>query len=211
MIEDKIGAPNNVAKRSNRRKKRRTVDISDSSSSSASEAESEGEIKIVSSVLNEDIELTDSDAPLEDEPSEHLEKGNVSEQLNDETRDKLNSIAFTRTEITEQNNFDQKNSKANNIDLKRVNETIEEAKLKLAALADQEKDDVIHGGASSTNELKNSYLELMFENYGEDINSLRKAPDFTNKSLVMLANVLKDGAAMFDVETLKTILESKQT
>lgn len=209
MVEDKIGALNNVAKKSNRRKKRRTVDISDSSSSSASEVESEAEIKIVNSVLNEDIELTDSDAPLEDEPAEQLEKGNVSEQLNDETRDKLNSIAFTRTEITEQNNFDQKNSKANTIDLKRVNETIEEAKLKFATLADQEKHDVIHGGASSTSELKNSYLELMFENYGEDINSLRKAPDFTNKSLVMLANVLKDGSAMFDVETLKAILESK--
>ena len=50
---------------------------------------------------------------------------------------------------------------------------------------------------------------MLFQNYGEDINSLRNAPDFTNKSLVLLANVLKDGSKMFDVDTLKTIVESK--
>ena len=39
------------------------------------------------------------------------------------------------------------------------------------------------------------------------MNELRQAPDFTNKTLVMLANVLKDGGDMFDVETLKTVVE----
>ncbi|EDO16625.1 hypothetical protein Kpol_529p5 [Vanderwaltozyma polyspora DSM 70294] len=58
-------------------------------------------------------------------------------------------------------------------------------------------------------ELKNKYLSLIFENFGDDINKLREAPDFKNKTLSLLANVLKEGSEMFDEETLRTILETK--
>lgn len=55
-------------------------------------------------------------------------------------------------------------------------------------------------------QLENEYLGLMFENYGDDIDQIRKAPDFNERSLTILANVLKNGGNIFDEETLKTVV-----
>jgi ribosome assembly protein 3 len=46
----------------------------------------------------------------------------------------------------------------------------------------------------------------MFENYGEDINNLRNASDFNERSLSILANALKNGGNIFDEETLKAVV-----
>lgn len=54
--------------------------------------------------------------------------------------------------------------------------------------------------------LENEYLGLMFENYGDDIDQIRKAPDFNERSLTILANVLKNGGNIFDEETLKAVV-----
>ena len=57
------------------------------------------------------------------------------------------------------------------------------------------------------NATKNKFLTEVFKNYSDDINSLRESNDFNSKhSLTLLANLLKNGAAMFDKETLDNIL-----
>jgi ribosome assembly protein 3 len=57
-----------------------------------------------------------------------------------------------------------------------------------------------------TKDLENDYMGLMFENYGEDINNLRNASDFNERSLSILANALKNGGNIFDEETLKAVV-----
>ncbi len=57
------------------------------------------------------------------------------------------------------------------------------------------------------NATKSFWLKY-FKNYSDDINSLRESNDFNSKhSLTLLANLLKNGASMFDKETLDKHLE----
>lgn len=195
MSEGEVRAAKSVAKKSRRRKKRRTVDVSDSSDSdSSSGSESGKESKTVEVVVeeDEDIALTDDEAVVKEVDA----KTDVIETLDNATQAKLKAIPFTTTELTERVDY----NKGQSADLTKVKQKLQDDRHKLdAALTSQGED-------KTSAEIKNKYLGLMFENYGEDINSLREAPDFTNKSLVMLANVLKDGTGMFDVDTLKTVL-----
>lgn len=193
------------AKKSRRRKKRRTADVSDSSDSDSSSSDNEMQIDTTNKGAEQPTEEQQpigqlSDIELSDDESGKKNNDN-DENLNDETKENLTNIPFTTTELTQtfaHNKYDS----ANTIDLKKVNETLTDANTKLNTLID-EKTKAINSN------LQNEYLGILFQNYGDDINSLRNAPDFTNKSLVLLANVLKDGSKMFDVDTLKTIVESK--
>lgn len=56
-------------------------------------------------------------------------------------------------------------------------------------------------------QLESEYLGLMAANFGDDLDQLRKRPDFTDKSLVLLAKVLQSGSNMFDAETLDAVLK----
>ncbi|AQZ17364.1 RSA3 (YLR221C) [Zygosaccharomyces parabailii] len=201
MVKSEIRASDNIAKKSRRRKKRRTTEVSDTSSSSEAEVESDAGVGAA---------LADVYALSEDEVSDleevdawvaNAEVNNAGiqdrETLSEDTKSALNRIPFTKTKLTEKSQRDNNDSPA---DLERVGEAIEEAKQQMRETQEE---------LVANSDLKNSYLELLFENFGDDINSLRSAPDFTNNSLVMLAHLLKDGAAMFDVETLKTMLETK--
>lgn len=190
MVQSDIRASDNIAKKSRRRKKRRTTEVSDSSSSSSEDESETG----VGEALGDIYTLSEDEAPNE----EVVNAGTQDrETLSEGTKDALTRIPFTKTELTEKS---QRNNDDNPADLRRVAEVIEDAKQRMR----ETQDDLI-----ASSDLKNSYLEILFENYGDDINSLREAPDFTNNSLVMLAHVLKDGSAMFDVETFKTMLETK--
>lgn len=194
---DAVKSKNN--KKSRRRKKRRTADSSDSeSSSSSSDNESitiEAEDTNIKAEVS-DVELSDNDVEMGVETHD--------ERLSNTTKDKLLDIPFTTTDLTQRGG--SSTDRKANIDLKKVNETVQSAKLNL------EGTDLVKNALATDNttkDLKNEYLELVFQNYGEDINALREAPDFTTKSLVLLANVLKDGTNMFDTDNLKTILDSK--
>ncbi|SCU85352.1 LADA_0D07008g1_1 [Lachancea dasiensis] len=191
-------AADGTAKKTRRSKKRRTVEVSDSesssdSSSSGAESDVDGADKLalgdpndkerVDAVQLSDVELSDAE--------ETVEK-NVGETLGNTTRQVLNEIPFTKTDLSEN---PRKN--VNTIDLSKIESAIEEAQNKISS-------------TESEGQLKNSYLSVLFNHYGEDINSLREAPDFTPKSLVLLANVLKDGGHMFDIDTLRTVVESEK-
>lgn len=176
-------------KKNNRRKKRRTQDISDSSSDSEN---SSVENEVIANVeqTNEVTEPVLSDIELEKD--EELSSETVNHSIPIDAIEKLNNVKLTTTELTGVNGFN-----LGNIDLKEVSTSLNESSEKLLE------------GKKDKNGLKNEYLSMLFENYGDDMNQLRNAPDFTSKSLVLLANVLKDGGNMFDLETLKTIVEDK--
>lgn len=192
-------------KKSRRRKKRRTTDISDSSDSDSSSSSSDNDVQvnddhdtngintnneqIVDQSLS-DIELSDDELPKKSQYNEEL--------LCQDTKEKLSNIPYTITELTERSNQNHKYDN-HNTDLKKVGKTLKEATTNINKALNK----------PISADLQNEYLGMLFQNYGDDINSLRNAPDFTNKSLVLLANVLKDGSKMFDVDTLKTIVESK--
>lgn len=175
--------------------------MSDTSSSSEVEVESDAG---VGAALTDVYALSENEVSDLEEVDARVANAGVNdagiqdrETLSEDTKSALSRIPFVKTKLTEKSQRDSNDSPA---DLKRVGEAIEEAKQQMRETQEE---------LVANSDLKNSYLELLFENFGDDINSLRSAPDFTNNSLVMLAHLLKDGAAMFDVETLKTMLETK--
>ncbi|GCE98272.1 ribosome assembly protein 3 [Zygosaccharomyces mellis] len=195
MVESDLRTAENIAKKSKRRKKRRTTEVSDSSDSSdsSSEGEAQGSDTGIKDAPQAEYGLSeDEDLEIPDTSSKA-----GSDVLSGVAKESLSKIPFTRTEL---NDKSTRNNDDVSMDLQRVNEAIDDAKQKIHESKEE---------SQAASHLKNSYLELLFENYGDDINSLRDAPDFTSNSLVMIAQVLKDGSSMFDVETLKTMLETK--
>lgn len=57
------------------------------------------------------------------------------------------------------------------------------------------------------NQLENEYLALLASGFANDLDELRKKPDFTEKSIVMLAKTLQSGSNMFDDEALDALLK----
>ena len=185
-------------KKSRRRKKRRTADSSDSDSSSSSDNET-----ATMQVDEPAEEVNVSDVELSD--NESVRKTDTPEEIfDDSTKDKLSNIHFTTTELTQRGA--STGDKKGNVDLKKVEDAITAGNENVQKLASAQTS---FPSGKSKAALKQQYLGVMFENYGEDINKLRQAPDFTNKSLVLLANVLKEGSNMFDTDSLEAILDSK--
>lgn len=56
-------------------------------------------------------------------------------------------------------------------------------------------------------QVENEYLALMASSFANDIDELRKKPDFTDKSVVMLAKTLQSGSNMFDEDSLDALLK----
>lgn len=183
---------NDKKKNRRSRKKRRTEDFSsdssdssDSDSSSHTQEESIEETKIEKpSVLNQSapkhasLNLDDIDVLSDDEGSKHT----AIEAISDETKEKLYRINLTTTVLSNTTGFGGIQMK--DVDSKQVKETI----------------------AKDKAQLNNEYLMLMASTFGNDLDELRKKPDFTQKSLVILAKALQSGSNMFDEDTLSAIL-----
>lgn len=56
-------------------------------------------------------------------------------------------------------------------------------------------------------QLENEYLAFMAGQFSNDLDELRKKPDFSESSIVMLAKTLQLGLNMFDDETLDALLK----
>lgn len=56
-------------------------------------------------------------------------------------------------------------------------------------------------------QLENEFLAHMATSFANDLDELRKKPDFNEKSIVMLAKTLQSGNNMFDDETLNALLK----
>lgn len=193
------------SKKSRRRKKRRTAQSSDSDASSSESESSAGELNVSDSKDEMQLDEETSDVELSETEIDRFKADTANlRELDDTTRDKLSDISLTVTDLTRRGT-DQGSGSGGGVDLKKVSQVINTSRERLQS-------SVLAGNNPSTgdaNSLQNEYLNLLFENYGDDITKFRDAPDFTSKSLVVLANVLKEGSNMFDTKTLKTILDSK--
>lgn len=171
------------------RKKRRTEDFSsDSSSESSDEAIDEAMDEAVDKPNTNDepvIEMKQANFDLKDGYKEksvynNQKEMNTIEQLGNETIQTMSNIKFTKLGNAEQTGF------------KRSNENVEQSMKEL------EKD---------RSELDNEFLKLMMSSFTEDLDELRKKPDFTDRSLILLAKALQSGKNMFDENSLRSILE----
>ncbi|KAH3902095.1 Rsa3p SCDLUD_001908 [Saccharomycodes ludwigii] len=192
---DKLTIKNNNNKKNNRnrkKKKRRTAAVSSSSESDSSESDSSNENENGNAIVSkgeEDVQLTDN----EDEqqaiiPLSNKQESLYNEGLTLETKKKLISVNLNNININKNgiNGNRIGNSTVTEEDLNKISEDLDTLDEKT---------------------IKNKYLGMIFENYGDDINKLKDVPDFTNRSLVILANTLKEGVKMFDKDNLSTILE----
>lgn len=184
---EKIGNPKSSRRR---KKKRRTEDFSSdsesSSSSSSSSSDEEMDNANDQSQIKESkkINIDDVDIESEDEASaqdQKLQDHLRPESLSNETHEKLSKVTLTTSKLTNLAG----NIKNNNIDIGQVKDTLSKNK----------------------DELNNEYLMLMASSFSNDLDELRKKPDFTDKSLVLLAKTLQSGANMFDEDTLSAILD----
>lgn len=180
------------AKRKNRRKKRRTQDVSDSESSSSSS--SDGEDVQVQDQDQDQVEASVEASVAEMDVDVVLSDDELPREMSKDTVERLSEVKLTTSDLTGTHGIH-----LGNIDLQKMAGNLDASREKFQG----------QGKAPGQDKsgLKNEYLSMLFESYGDDMNELRQAPDFTNKTLVMLANVLKDGGDMFDVETLKTVVE----
>ncbi len=165
-----------------RRKKRRTEDFSDSSDSSdssSSSSESENELDDQPDKIGNNKESIDADGDMAvlSDTEINIEEAELNKDPSfGNIKNKLKTVELTSTALNNGNN--------KNINLNQV-------------------ENIINQG---NKQLENEYLSLMFENYGDDIDQIRKAPDFNERSLTILANVLKNGNNIFDEETLKAVV-----
>lgn len=57
-------------------------------------------------------------------------------------------------------------------------------------------------------QLDQEFLGLMASTYSDDLDELRKKPDFTEKSLILLAKTLQSSSNIFDRDSLEALLEN---
>lgn len=180
---EKIGNPKSNRRR---RKKRRTEDFSSDSESSSSSDESMADTTEEAKPIKETkgINIDDIDIVSDEEGEANSQNKQTQlrpEPLTNETHEKLSNIKLTTTKLTSVG----ANSKNSNIDINQVKKVLSKDK----------------------DQLNNEYLMLMASSFSNDLDELRKKPDFTDKSLVMLAKTLQSGSNMFDEDTLNAILE----
>lgn len=188
-------------KRTNKKKRRTAVSSSESSSSSSSSSDSsENEDEDMAIEVEEDANVEISAPQLSDSAKQKPKKSTLIRddiQISDSEINKSilqNQLLLDSMPISEFINLNQINTAP---ELKQIENDINKKVEKL-----KNNKPVID------NATKNKFLTEVFKNYSDDINSLRESNDFNSKhSLTLLANLLKNGASMFDKETLDNILE----
>lgn len=87
-------------------------------------------------------------------------------------------------------------------------EVLEKVKsIKFTSIENQSQAEAQETLKKDRQQLDNEYLSLMASSFANDIDELRKKPDFTDKSIVMLAKTLQSGSNMFDEDSLDAILK----
>jgi len=188
-------------KRTNKKKRRTAVSSSESSSSSSSSSDSsENEDEDMAIEVEEDANVEISAPQLLDSAKQKPKKSTLIRddiQISDSEINKSilqDQLLLDSMPISEFINLNQINTAP---ELKQIENDISKKVEKL-----KNNKPVID------NATKNKFLTEVFKNYSDDINSLRESNDFNSKhSLTLLANLLKNGASMFDKETLDNILE----
>ncbi|CEP25025.1 unnamed protein product [Cyberlindnera jadinii] len=166
-----------------RRKKRRTEDFSDSSDSSDSSSSSSS-----------------------DDDQDHTEEVPPSGEV-----DQDGDFVLEDDEIANIGHHDEGEAKEGEDDSAGIKQKVKLINLTKSALNEGSKTLDTNQVESSLQKgkktLETDYLSLMFNSYGDDIDKLRSAPDFNERSLTVLANALKNGSNIFDEDTLLAILK----
>lgn len=175
---------------SRRRKKRRTEDFSSSSespsssSSSSSESEDEPEDKEIPTA--EQITMDDIEIDTNNETTKLIKR--APDNLTMQQKQQLSSIPFSTTSISEITNPNTTNALKNIPNLTEITNSIEQSK----------------------QEINTRFLKLMTKEFGNDLDELRKKPDFKEASLTVLAKTLQSGANMFDIDVLEGLLDEEE-
>lgn len=193
-------------KRANKKKRRTAVSSSEVSSSSSS---SEGEDKEEDNT-NLGANASGNEMEIEINADEHLEKENIPSLSSPVQQSKLirDNIQLSDSDVKQEvlenqvllsdlpvSDFINLHNIHTISDLKKVEQSINK---KSSALKNPPID----------NSLKNKFLTEIFKDYSDDIESLRQSNDFNKShSLSLLANLLKEGASMYDKDTLESILQ----
>ncbi|CUM67704.1 uncharacterized protein PRCAT00005407001 [Priceomyces carsonii] len=162
-----------------RRKRRRTEDFSSDSDSSSQSSSSESDSHNEShNETHQQVEISKDDIQDIDLDAKPENKSLVPEPLSEDTLAMVSSIKFTNTALSNRRS---------------IKEAIDE-------------NTVSDGINNDREELNNQYLKLMASSFENDLDELRKRPDFTDKSLILLAKALQSGGNMFDPTTLDSII-----
>lgn len=170
---------NNNNKAGQNKRRRKKRRTEDFSSDSESSSSSSSEEEEEIEPVNENIEANNSDEDIEIDSDDESKPKITFETLNNNVYEELSKIKLSAPSQVDANNKSGMHTK--------------DSKNTLV------KDRV---------QLNTEYLKLMSSNFGDDLDELRKKPDFTDKSLVILAKSLQSGANMFDEETLNVLFNN---
>ncbi|CAK9438391.1 uncharacterized protein LODBEIA_P26150 [Lodderomyces beijingensis] len=187
---------NNGSKKpsSRRRKKRRTEDFSSSSESSSSDSEPEQE-----SDQDEEVDVTkdgvaqvdasaiDIDIDSDPEQAKGDQRNNAPKDLTNDQKRQLQSIPFTTTSLSQVTNPNTAVAMRNIPNIAEVGKSIDASKQEIGA----------------------KFLKIMTQEFDDDLDELRKKPDFTDKSLISLAKTLQSGVNMFDYDTVMALFQAQ--
>lgn len=134
---------------------------------------------------------SDSDSSSEEETTE---KGEIEEEIKVQEAEPVNmDIDIDITPLQENDELTPQNLT-----------TSTKLKLQRIQITDLSKEET---GNDNKIDLTQQYLKLFANEFNEDIEELRKKPDFTDKSLVILAKALQSGSNIFDPSTLQALIE----
>lgn len=113
------------------------------------------------------------------------------------------NIAMDDVDIESESEIKEENAQ----DVLLVEQRDELNKLKLTTTNQLSLADAQERVRKGRQQLENEYLGHMASTFANDLDELRKKPDFTEHSIVMLAKTLQSGSNMFDDETLSALLQ----
>lgn len=113
------------------------------------------------------------------------------------------NIAMDEVDIESETESKEENAQ----DVLLVEQRDELNKLKLTTINQLSLADAQERVRKDRQQLENEYLGHMATTFANDLDELRKKPDFTEHSIVMLAKTLQSGSNMFDDETLSALLQ----
>lgn len=144
--------------------------------------------------------------------SDSSSSSSSSDEQEEETAEvKVNTKVMIDDIDIESDNEDKDKELRNNYSQLIPNETREQInKIKFTKRSDEDKDSE-HEKTSikkAREQLDQEFLGLMASKFSEDLDELRKKPDFTDKSLIMLAKTLQSSSNIFDRDSLEALLEN---
>lgn len=68
------------------------------------------------------------------------------------------------------------------------------------------QEELVTQHSKDRDELDKTFLQLMTQQFGDDLDEFRKKPDFSNDSLMVLAQTLQSGSNLFDADEINELV-----